>query len=192
MGGKISVSSKQGVCTSFQYTLRFPLNIAGHNVFPSEHQETIVPLPTGVLNSPLNILLVEDEHINRTLAITILEQKGWQVSTAEDGLGAIKTNKEQIFDLIFMDIQMPNLNGFETTKFIRRYELSNGGHIPIIAMTAYAINGDKEKCLDAGMDDYVSKPIRPDKLYFEIEKVLEQEYALHQHPLKQQITRPVP
>jgi len=191
MGGKIFVSSKQGVGTSFQYTLRFPLQTTHHTVFASKQYGTVVPLPTGVLNSPLNILLVEDEYINRTLAISILEQKGWQVSVAEDGLEAIKINKAQTFDLILMDIQMPHLNGFEATKFIRHSELKNGGHVPIIAMTAYAVKGDKEKCIDAGMDGYVSKPIRPDKLYFEIEKVLEQLHTQSQQPYKKQTAQPV-
>ena len=190
MGGKIFVSSKQGVGTSFQYTLRFPFRATKHTLSTSKHPGSVIPLPTRMLNRPLNILLVEDEYINRTLAITILEQKGWQVSAAEDGLEAIEINKEQTFDLILMDIQMPHLNGFETTKFIRHNELKNGGHLPIIAMTAYAVKGDKERCLDAGMDGYVSKPIRPDKLYFEIEKVLELLHAQSQQPFKKQIATP--
>ncbi len=191
MGGKIFVASEQGVGTSFQFTLRFPVQTTNQLSFTSKHQRTIVPHPTEVLNSPLNILLVEDEFINRTLAITILEQEGWQVSTAENGLEAIKKSTEQPFDLILMDIQMPELNGYEATKFIRQNELQSGNHVPIIAMTAYAVKGDKEKCLAAGMDGYVSKPIRPDKLYFEIEQVLEQLHALSQHPKIMQTARPV-
>ena len=180
MGGKIFVASEQGVGTSFQFTLRFPVQTTNHLAFPSNHPGTFAPHPKRVLNDHLNILLVEDEYINRTLAVIILEQEGWQVSTAENGLEAIKLNEEQAFDLILMDIQMPELNGYETTKFIRHNEIKNGGHIPIIAMTAYAVKGDKEKCLAAGMDGYVSKPIRPDKLYFEIEKVLEELHAQSQ------------
>jgi|GEM_PF-1165153 len=191
MGGKIFVESEQGVGTSFQFILRFPVQTTNHLAFTSKHQRTVVSHPMGVLNSPLNILLVEDEYINRTLAVIILEQEGWQVSTAENGLEAIKKNKEQPFDLILMDIQMPELNGYEATKFIRQNEIKCGNHVPIIAMTAYAVKGDKEKCLAAGMDGYVSKPIRPDKLYFEIEKVLEQLHAQSQHPRILQTARPV-
>jgi len=79
---------------------------------------------------------------------------------------------------------MPHLNGFETTKFIRHDEVKNGGHVPIIAMTAYAVKGDKEKSIDAGMDGYVSKSIRSDKPYFEIKKVLEQLHTQSQQPYK--------
>lgn len=184
MGGKIFLASKQGVGTSFQFTLNLPLQSTKHPTFLSEHQGIVAPHPSGVLNNPLNILLVEDEYINRTLAIIILEQEGWQVSIAKDGLEAIQKNEEQPFDLILMDIQMPELNGYETTKFIRQNELKSGCHVPIIAMTAYAVKGDKEKCLASGMDGYVSKPIRPDKLYFEIEKVLEQLHVQSQQPDK--------
>ena len=182
MGGKIFVDSKQGVGTSFQFTLRFPLQTTDHLTLPPDLIGALPHLPTEILNTPLNILLVEDEYINRTLAVTILEQEGWQVATAEDGVEAIRKNDEQPFDLILMDIQMPNLNGYETTKFIRHNEEKINRHIPIIAMTAYAVKGDKEKCMAAGMDGYVSKPIRPDTLYLEIEKVMKQQHVLSHQP----------
>ncbi|MFT5702204.1 MAG: signal transduction histidine kinase/CheY-like chemotaxis protein [Desulforhopalus sp.] len=181
MGGKIFVDSKQGLGTSFQFTIGFPLQKTNQNVL-SLPQGATVHSPTRISNCALKILLVEDEYINRTLAVTILEREGWQVTTAEDGVEAIQKNKDQKFDLILMDIQMPHLNGYEATKFIRQDEMLDGRHTPIVAMTAYAIRGDKEKCLAAGMDGYVSKPILPDKLYFEIEKVLEQRLTLSHRP----------
>ena len=185
LGGKIYVESKQGVGTTFQFTLRFPLQTAQEQVACYENQQVAAQQPTGVLNKRLNILLAEDEYINQTLAVTILEREGWRVVTAEDGLEAIRLHEEESFDLILMDIQMPHLNGYETTRSIRRSE-KKGSHIPIIAMTAYAVKGDREKCIAAGMDGYVSKPIRPDKLYFEIEKVLEQHDAQYSVQLEEQ------
>ncbi|PHR29915.1 MAG: hypothetical protein COA36_03440 [Desulfotalea sp.] len=186
MGGKIFVDSKQGVGTSFQFTIHFPLQKQDNPDLCCDSSGDRAQHPTGVLNTPLNILLVEDEFINRTLAVTILEREGWHVTTAEDGVEAIKKNEDEKFDLLLMDIQMPNLNGYETTQIIRENEKDNGHHIPIIAMTAYAVKGDKEKCLAAGMDGYVSKPIRPEHLYSEIDKVLQQ-HALSHHLLIQPI-----
>ena len=177
MGGKIFVTSKHGVGTSFQFTIRFPLGNAKELSLPSRHPDNLLFQPTDILSTPLNILLVEDEHINRTLAVTILEREGWEVTIAEDGLEAIRKHKEEEFDLILMDIQMPQLDGYETTRFIRRDEMHTTRHVPIIAMTAYAVKGDREKCLAAGMDGYVSKPVCPDRLRFEIATVLEQQQA---------------
>lgn len=183
MGGKIVVKSEEGIGTSFQFTLRFPLQSATDTLVTPDKSLTTVQHPTGILSTRLNILLVEDEYINRTLAVTILEKEGWLVTTAGDGTEAIRKNAEEEFDLILMDIQMPQLNGYETTRKIRQSETKHGRHVPIVAMTAYAVKGDKEKCLAAGMDGYVSKPIHPEKLYFEIEKVLVQQHALSLLPL---------
>ena len=110
------------------------------------------------------ILLVEDEFVNRTLTTMILEQEGWPITTAENGRQALEIMATQEFDLVLMDIQMPELDGFETTRAIRRQEESTGMHLPIISMTAYAMPEDREKCLAAGMDDYISKPVERDNL----------------------------
>ena len=122
---------------------------------------------------PLRILLVEDEYINRILAVTVLEREGWKVTVAGNGVQALELIDKKYFDLILMDIQMPELNGYEATRTIRKNEDHTGRHVPIIAMTAYAVKGDREKCLAVGMDGYVSKPIRPDQLHAEIELVLQ-------------------
>jgi signal transduction histidine kinase/CheY-like chemotaxis protein len=175
MGGKISVTSKHGVGTCFQFAICFSPCEAKEFTLSSHHPEYQSVHPIDLQHTPLNILLVEDEHINRTLAVTILEREGWEVTIAEDGLEAIRKHKQEEFDLIFMDIQMPQLDGYETTRFIRRDEKNTGRHIPIIAMTAYAVKGDREKCLAAGMDGYVSKPVCPDQLRIEIATVLEQQ-----------------
>ena len=116
------------------------------------------------------ILLVEDEIINRTMATMILEQEGWPVITAENGRQALEVMATQEFDLVLMDVQMPELDGFEATRAIRRQEKGTGRHLPIIAMTAYAMREDREKCLTAGMDDYLAKPVARDKLCAMLEK----------------------
>ncbi|MFZ0484767.1 MAG: response regulator, partial [Desulfobacterales bacterium] len=131
----------------------------------------------------LNILLVEDNLINQTLATKLLETRGHRVILASNGVEAVEAFKNGDFDLILMDIQMPEMDGFEATREIRKLETgdpqpspiinhqSSIHSIPIIAMTAHAMMGDREKCIDAGMDDYVSKPINPEALFSIINKV---------------------
>ncbi len=124
-----------------------------------------------------NILLAEDNLINQTLTIRLLETRGHRVTLASNGIEAVEAFKKGDFDLILMDIQMPQMGGFEATRAIRDLMLERcdskvrTSHIPIIAMTAHAMTGDREKCIDAGMDDYVSKPIKPEALYSVINKV---------------------
>ena len=125
-----------------------------------------------------NILLAEDNLINQTLAIKLLETRGHRVALASNGKEAVEAFKKGDFDLILMDIQMPEMDGFEATRRIRELEAENKSTInneqstiPIIAMTAHAMTGDREKCIAAGMDEYVSKPIKPAGLYSVIDKV---------------------
>ncbi len=110
------------------------------------------------------ILLVEDNAVNQRLAVRILEKAGHTVATADNGRQALYRLQEQPFDIVLMDVQMPEMDGFEATGRIRESERLAGAHIPIIAMTAHAMTGDRERCLAAGMDDYLSKPIRPEAL----------------------------
>ncbi len=116
------------------------------------------------------VLLVEDNQINQQVAKEMLEKLGLIVCIAKDGEQAIERLKQTTFDLAFMDIQMPGIDGFETTRRIRE-ELRND-YLPIIAMTAHAMTGDKERCLNAGMDDYISKPIDPEILSLKISQYL--------------------
>ena len=109
-------------------------------------------------------LLVEDNAINQKVASRLLEKHGCSVWTAGNGREALSRYAEQPFDLIFMDVQMPEMNGFEAARTIRRLEEANGTRTPIIALTANAMATDRELCLDAGMDDYLSKPIEVEKL----------------------------
>jgi two-component system sensor histidine kinase/response regulator len=111
-----------------------------------------------------NILLAEDNIINQKIVQRFLEKEGHHVSIAENGKKALSILKNEKFDLILMDIQMPQMDGFEATTIIRGQETSSKTHIPIIAMTGHALKGDKERCLSAGMDEYISKPISFEKL----------------------------
>ncbi|MBD3181523.1 PAS domain S-box protein [Candidatus Poribacteria bacterium] len=121
----------------------------------------------------LNILLAEDNIVNQKFAKSFLEKQDYQVSIANDGKEAIELWEKQHFDLILMDVQMPEIDGFEATKIIREKEKNTDRHIHIIAMTAHAMKGDKERCLEAGMDDYVAKPVKPDELSACIDKLYE-------------------
>jgi signal transduction histidine kinase/CheY-like chemotaxis protein len=110
------------------------------------------------------ILLTEDNVVNQRVALRILEKAGHIVAVAENGKAALRMLGEQTFDVILMDVQMPEMGGFEATALIRQKEDGTGRHIPIIAMTAHAMAGDRERCLDAGMDDYPAKPVAASSL----------------------------
>jgi CheY-like chemotaxis protein/anti-sigma regulatory factor (Ser/Thr protein kinase) len=112
----------------------------------------------------LNILLAEDNLINQKLAVRLLEKRGHTVTVASNGREALNTIEKTPFDLVMMDVQMPEMDGFQATIELRRRERGSGGHIPVVAMTALAMKGDKERCLQAGMDAYLSKPIRAEEL----------------------------
>jgi CheY-like chemotaxis protein len=112
----------------------------------------------------LQILLVEDNAVNQQLAVRLLEKRGHIVTVASNGREALDFLKQSKFDLALMDVQMPVMDGFETTAAIRKQEAVSGNHLPVIAMTAHAMQGDRERCLAAGMDAYISKPIQADEL----------------------------
>ena len=113
----------------------------------------------------LDILVAEDNAINQKLALRLLEKHGHRVVVAGNGTEAVAFWEKQTFDLVLMDVQMPGMSGLEATTAIRARELQTGGHIPIVAMTAHAMKGDRERCLEAGMDDYIPKPIQARQLY---------------------------
>jgi two-component system, sensor histidine kinase and response regulator len=120
-------------------------------------------------SKPWRILLAEDHEINRKLALTLLEREGYEVHPVANGREVVSAWEKGGFDLILMDVQMPVMDGFEATAAIREKEEKKGGRTPIVGLTAHAIQGYREKCLAAGMDDYVSKPIRAENLYAAIE-----------------------
>jgi CheY-like chemotaxis protein len=125
-------------------------------------------------NNRLHILLAEDNAVNQRLAVKLLEKRGHLVSVARNGNEVMEALEKETFHLILMDVQMPEMDGLEATRLIRIREKNGCGHIPIIAMTAHAMKGDKERCLDAGMDGYVPKPINAEKLFEAIEKFMEE------------------
>lgn len=126
----------------------------------------------------LRILLVEDNAVNRLLAKRLLEQKGHTVVTTSNGLEALEVLKTQPFDAVLMDVQMPEMDGFEATKVVREGEQITGKHLPIIALTAHAMKGDQERCLAAGMDGYISKPIQTAELFALLERLIPPKFAV--------------
>jgi two-component system sensor histidine kinase/response regulator len=124
------------------------------------------------VNASFRILVAEDNVVNQRLAIRLLERQGHTVVIAADGHQAIEALAREPFDLVLMDVQMPELDGFEATRAIRRLELETGGHIPIVAMTANVMQGDRERCRDCGMDGYVAKPVHEKELFDAIEAAI--------------------
>ena len=113
----------------------------------------------------LRVLVAEDNPINQAVACRLLEKRGHTVVMTADGGDAVRRAGEESFDLIMMDLQMPGVDGIEATRRIRRSEQTTGRHIPIIALTAHAMEGDRDRCLAAGMDAYLTKPLQPDDLF---------------------------
>jgi len=119
----------------------------------------------------LNVLIADDHEANRRLAARILEKRGHRISCAATGAEAVTSVRDHRFDVVVMDVQMPKMDGFAATAAIREMEKETGDHVPIIAMTAYAMKGDRERCLTAGMDAYIAKPIRADQLEVLVESL---------------------
>lgn len=172
MGGDIRVTSTAGVGSTFVLTIPFAAPViseaAGAGSVGSA-RGLDSPRPAENVRV-LNILLAEDNLVNQKLLRTLLERRGHRVIVASTGLEAVRANAVVAFDVILMDVHMPDLGGFEATQLIREYEEGTGRHVPIIAVTARAMVGDRERCLDAGMDDYLSKPVRRNDLYEALER----------------------
>jgi PAS domain S-box-containing protein len=138
-----------------------PEDQTGESKFPGS-------IPSG---RRLRVLIAEDNLVNQKLAARLLEKRGHRVVVVSNGREALAAWNAQPFDVILMDVQMPEIDGLEAASAIRREEAAHGGHIPIVAMTAYAMKGDRENCLAAGMDRYISKPIRAHELFETVEKI---------------------
>jgi PAS domain S-box-containing protein len=167
MGGRLHAESQLGRGSTFHFTLC--LGIAETGVYEegapcAGRQET----PLG----PLRILLAEDSLVNQKLVVEVLERRKHTVVVANNGREAIAVLESQPFDLVLMDVQMPEMDGFQATAAIRAQEKQTGVHIPVIAMTAHALKGDREQCLAGGMDDYISKPIHTKELIETLERVV--------------------
>ena len=165
MEGDIWLESEVGVGSTFYARLAFDIAPMGTQI---ETEQTAGPaaalqsLSSAVFEYPVRILLVDDNRVNQVVAMGMLKKRGCEVTTAANGLEALQVLAEQSFDLVLMDVQMPELDGYETTARIRARE--RWRELPIIAMTAHAMKGDRQRCIDAGMNDYIAKPIRADAL----------------------------
>jgi signal transduction histidine kinase/ligand-binding sensor domain-containing protein/ActR/RegA family two-component response regulator len=166
MGGRMWVESELGTGSTFHFTAQFAVPAAASlaasaeaKLQPTVSASVLPGQAIGRNGGSRDVLVAEDNVVNQKLAVTILERAGHRVTVANNGIEAVAKWKEERFDLIFMDVQMPEMDGLEATLHIRSAERRNGAHIPIIAMTAHAMTDDRERCLAAGMDDYVSKPV---------------------------------
>ncbi len=163
MGGEITVDSLPRRGSTFTFTIPLPSAEAPD---PSKADRgTPEPEPPSKADAagPLSVLLVEDNPVNQRLAVILLERMGHTVTTADTGLAALDRLEGASFDIILMDVQMPEMDGVEATTRIRAAE-PTGRHIPIVAMTAHAMKGDRERLLAAGMDDYIAKPVTPEAI----------------------------
>jgi CheY-like chemotaxis protein len=176
MGGSIRVESEPGKGSTFHFVARFgkgqAMEEAEDKPLSDELQKMAAavaratPSPTRVLR----ILVAEDNPVNQRLAMRLLEKRGHVVSVATTGSEALALLKQTVFDVILMDVQMPDIDGLETTAIIRDREKAAGGRIPIIALTAHSMKGDRERCMSAGMDYYVTKPINAAELIEVVER----------------------
>jgi signal transduction histidine kinase/FixJ family two-component response regulator len=160
MGGRIWVESELGKGSTVHFTVRFRLS-------QGEATEVLHTKDLSIQKAPrqLSILLAEDNPVNQKVAAAMLKKRGHRVVIASNGKEALGALDRESVDLILMDVQMPEMDGFGATKLLREREKANGEHIPIVAMTAHALTGDRERCLAAGMDSYISKPIREADLF---------------------------
>jgi PAS domain S-box-containing protein len=171
MGGRIWVESVPGQGSTFQFTARFGLSKG------RVHRRILADLRSGpqarakrqamnaAVSAPLSILVAEDNAVNQRLILLLLEKAGHRAVVARNGEEAVSAARRRNVDLVLMDVGMPVLSGLDATRAIRASEAGSGRRLPIIAMTAHALKGDRERCLDAGMDAYLSKPIQGKEFY---------------------------
>ena len=197
MGGHIWVESAVGQGSTFHFTARFGLSR------PSSIEAALAP-SVSVQNSPgtrgddhpdrrypLHILLAEDNPINQLMVTRMLANRGHTVEIASTGAEALAALEQHTFDVVLMDVQMPEMDGFEATAAIRAQERATSRHIPIIAMTAHAMAGDREKCLNAGMDAYLSKPMAVNALYATINQLLHDAPMDHMPSIESMLEPPI-
>ncbi len=173
LGGRLWLESEPQKGSAFHFTM--PLALMQPTVLTTGAPGRVPRPQVRQAGRKLRVLVAEDNDVNRLIAAQLLERRGHAVVTANNGreaLAALESAGPGAFDVVLMDLQMPEMDGLEATMMIRAREASAGAHVPIIALTAHAMKGDEERCLAAGMDGYVSKPIRVDDLVAEIERVI--------------------
>jgi CheY-like chemotaxis protein len=169
MGGSIAVSSRFGEGSTFSFTLPLKLDAGPYAFAPVAPSEKFAALAVRFSGMPLRVLVAEDNIVNQKVAARILEKLGVRPDLAANGREAVEMFGLLPYDLIFMDCQMPEMDGYAATREIRRREGPNQ-HVPIVAMTAEVLAGCREQCLAAGMDDHLAKPVKLDSLIEALQK----------------------
>jgi two-component system, sensor histidine kinase and response regulator len=144
--------------------------LQSQGVLPAVKREPAPRVGTATQGPPMHILLAEDNSASQLISKKTLERAGHSVTLVETGLEVLRLLEEKTFDLILMDVEMPQMDGLEATRIIRQNEIQSGRHLPILAITAYAMKEDQERCLAAGVDSYLSKPLSPEKLLGALER----------------------
>jgi signal transduction histidine kinase/DNA-binding response OmpR family regulator len=177
MHGKIWVESTPGKGSVFRFTAVFPSSKTAASLYEATNAMPEAVAAGKPASRALRILIAEDNPVNQTVAVAMLQKQGHTLMLAENGREAVRFYYRERPDLILMDVQMPELDGFGATREIRAAEEASGHHTPIIAMTAYAMSGDSERCLLAGMDTYLSKPLTQELLLKTVESIVEDGHA---------------